>query len=116
MTKSKSVSASAEAQKLIEKCSRASFFPSSVWWNGPGDLQRPTAEPDQYGVANQISRKAWKDDGRETFWTVLSGQTMISSVPCERGATTLLRRNMTYVSRPVASVRARSKNAVQSLP
>jgi len=58
-----SKSKSAEAQKLIESCGRASFFPSSIWWKGPG-AGRPSAEPDQYGVLQKRDEKAWVDQGR----------------------------------------------------
>lgn len=64
MSKSKS----ADAEKLIQQASRSSFYPSSVWWKGPGEVHRPTAEPDEYGVVAKIDAKAWKDRGRSLLF------------------------------------------------
>ena len=57
-------SASAEAQRRIESCASGSFFPSSIWWKGPAEIRKATAEPDQYGTVAKVDAKAWEDDGR----------------------------------------------------
>ncbi|CAD7956479.1 unnamed protein product [Amoebophrya sp. A120] len=57
-------SESAQAQLLIQKCAGGNFFPSRVWWKGPGDLQRPTAEPDEYDINRRVDAAAWRDKGR----------------------------------------------------
>ena len=56
MSRSKSL----EAERLIGKCRGGQFFPSSVWWNGPGDTKNASgSEPDQYGVQAREDARAY---------------------------------------------------------
>jgi len=61
------LSASKIAERRIRKVSSWSFFPSHIWWDGPG-AARNSAEPDHYRIQATQNQAYWKDPSRNLLF------------------------------------------------